>query len=268
MQRGNENEIHGDGPFMKTLVALVAFAAFGVSAIAQNADDESRITPQERESWNRVHETYPDIGERTSATYAFIRAQIDDIHRKDPKFFEQTNWPEILVVRYATQLQALKSVAPSASGSSASSQSVEPELAQPRLIRPYRDFIAFSHGLVGENSLTIDNGTDHCAVIKLIDSTTQAKAYSLVVRSQSRPQFGKLHDGKYRMIVAFGDVFVDGTDRFDPFLSFMEFEKPVTLVTTRNGDVVTSSDDSITLQAVPDGNTKTSTISRVEFEKW
>ncbi len=114
--------------------------------------------------------------------------------------------------------------------------------------------------------LAADQGGE--GVVTLIDSVTQTKAYSLVVRSQSRQRFGKLHDGKHCMIVAFGDVFIDNTDRFAPSISFVEFEKPAALVTIRNADAVTPSDDSTTLQAVSDGNAKTSTISEAEFEKW
>ena len=245
---------------MKTGTIFVVYLCLVLAASGQTNNGESTLTAQEQASWKRVAASYPDVADEKSTTYSFLQAQIDEIMRQDHKFFDQTNWPEILVARYATQLQVLKTA------------------TVPNSIPvPQRAVEALNHGSVltttiqalqGSSKLTVLNGTDTAAVAKLIDPINGKKLISFSIRPHDSTGIVGVPTGSYRLVFAFGNTIYKDTDELTNPTGFAQFDNLFSFVTISDSDGTKFNSVDVTLNPVVGGNAKSSKISREEFEKW
>ena len=149
----------------------------------------------------------------------------------------------------------------------ASVASAAPEV---RTYTPQRGGILFDlyPGDAGPGKLTVHNGTDHHAICKLIDTSTNAKVCSFIILANTKDGISGVTDGTFRVIFAYGDAIIEGTDRFASPNGFSEFREPFDFVTTRTTSGYQYSTFNITLHKVAGGNARTGTISANEYNKY
>ena len=123
--------------------------------------------------------------------------------------------------------------------------------------------------LIGSGVLTIQNGTGHYAIVKLINAQTLAKEFVFGVDAAQTQPFMNIPDGTYLIVFSVGDnVSVQKSQSFVPCLACSRFEQPVVFTTQRENNSLIYSKNLITLNPVPGGNAKIRTITEQEYEKW
>jgi hypothetical protein len=120
----------------------------------------------------------------------------------------------------------------------------------------------------GAGTLTVSNGTRSNAIVKLINTTSDTKLVSFVVRANSSAKIDRIHDGPYRLIFALGDAIVKNTDRFAEPEAFSEFDGGVTYTTTPTDQGLYTQSFEVTLHAVRNGKARTSEISASAFDRY
>jgi len=108
---------------MKTCFFFVFFLSLAISVIGQTSTPFDAAVTQ---SWRRVAATYPEAVRDGSPSHEFLQAQITEVYKTDPHLFEQSTWPEMIAVRYAVQLAALKSTVAASSTPSPSPATLDP----------------------------------------------------------------------------------------------------------------------------------------------
>lgn len=120
--------------------------------------------------------------------------------------------------------------------------------------------------------LAVDNGTPSHAVAKLIDTQTDQKILSFIIRAHQKATIYAIPDGNYQLLFAFGDQLYVGTDRFHSSHGFSKFVRPLEYETRveedGSGRTFYWSQLSVTLHPVFAGSAKTSPISQKEFERY
>ena len=123
-------------------------------------------------------------------------------------------------------------------------------------------------GNAGPGKLTVHNGTEHNAICKLIDIRTNKKICSFVVLANTRHGIDGILDGTFRIIFAYGDAIIEGTDRFESPEGFTEFKAPFEFATTRTSFGYQYATFRISLHQVIGGNARTGSISADEYNKY
>ena len=137
-------------------------------------------------------------------------------------------------------------------------------------ILPMNNEILFDafFGHVSRGELTVDNGTGHHAIAKLISLQSDQKILSFVVGAHQKSVVSGISDGTYRLLFAFGDRIYAGTDRFFASRGFAKFESPMVFTTSSTEEAMYWDRLSVTLHPVFAGNARTSSISQKEFERY
>jgi DNA polymerase III epsilon subunit-like protein len=123
-------------------------------------------------------------------------------------------------------------------------------------------------GSNGPGVLTVRNGTDRNAIAKLINTTTDTKECSFLVCANSSWAMSGVRDGNFRLIFAYGDAVVVGSDHFESPTGFSEFKESFRFQTTWTAGGITYSTFSVTLHTVSYGNARTGKITPGEFDKY
>jgi hypothetical protein len=123
-------------------------------------------------------------------------------------------------------------------------------------------------GSVSRGQLTVDNGTSHHAVAKLIKLQTDQKVLSFVVAAHHKGIVHGIPDGAYRLLFTFGDRLYAGTDRFFSSYGFSKFDSPMVFTTSSTEEAVYWDQLSVTLHPVFAGNARISSISQNDFERY
>lgn len=125
---------------------------------------------------------------------------------------------------------------------------------------------------VGNGTLTIDNGTRHDAVIKVVDETARQTVVAFYVAGGSAATIEHIPDGHFRVIFATGTDWDSALGTFTRDKSFARFDKPLDFVTTwrpRGYDVYMEySVFTLTLHPIVHGNARTTAIAEEEFVKY
>ena len=101
------------------------------------------------------------------------------------------------------------------------------------------------------------NGTGRNAICKLINLRTNSKFCSFLVLANGRKGISSLPDGTYRVIFAFGEAIISGTDRFESPDGFTEFKEHFEFLTTRTATGQKFPTYEVTLNKVVGGNART-----------
>jgi hypothetical protein len=125
--------------------------------------------------------------------------------------------------------------------------------------------ILFSYptSLDGDGILTISNGTDSDAVVKLIRSTGN-KVFSVYVRAKNSYSINHINDGIYRVLFSSGSDWNPQQKRFLVNAHAQFFDNTFEFITTERQYTTYS----ITLNPVLDGKARTSSLDPNEFEKY
>ncbi len=115
----------------------------------------------------------------------------------------------------------------------------------------------------GLGSLTVDNGTEYDAIVKLVrDSRTQRSMY---VRSKEKATMSNVSTGYYRIFFSTGKDLDPTTGQFQVDDSYSEFEQSLVFLETPKATSLEYSTYQITLQPVVGGNAKTRRLDKSAF---
>ena len=266
------------------LSVCLLFTSVCSAASAQDKSPSWEMSPAETASWQQVQARYHDVAIDGSPTNAFLQRKIDELNQRNTAYFSAPNWPEKLAAHYKEELDALTRTSPninstpssgatSPTSRSGSAAPVQPVSGTPdvQLVRIRGNTCMFRHdpALTGSGVLTIQNGSEHFAVVKLINTQTGAKEFVFGVDAGQKQAFTALPDGSYYIVFAVGEaVAAENPQIFVPCLGCSRFDQPIVLTTRRENNSLISSDIFITLNPVPDGNAKTRAITEQEYNKW
>lgn len=114
--------------------------------------------------------------------------------------------------------------------------------------------------------LTIENGTEGDAIVKVRDATSDKTLASFFIRQGRSANLESIPDGTYRFQYAFGELGEDCTT-FAKLDSAGEFPEAKTYVTEYEGGYIVRGHQTFTLYATPGGNVRPNAISADEFNK-
>jgi hypothetical protein len=119
----------------------------------------------------------------------------------------------------------------------------------------------------GRGKLTVENGTDEDAVVRLSDATTDQTVRWFFVRAHTSAHLAHIPEGTDRLTFTTGLNWTESEDSFSWHPSYSEFERAFVYSEERDSEEVHFHSISVTLHSVPAGNVKTRAISRQEFLK-
>ncbi|MBA2937020.1 hypothetical protein HZF08_01730 [Paenibacillus sp. CGMCC 1.16610] len=136
--------------------------------------------------------------------------------------------------------------------------------SHPSYPKPNNDTELIKSNRSGLGELTISNGTQKDAIAKLV---VDRKAIRIVyISSHNNAKLTEIPDGEYSLFFALGDDYEPTHFSFyDAFTS--EFDKKLNFQEIKEKDGTSYSTYSVTLEAVPDGNARTSSVSKNEFNE-
>lgn len=124
----------------------------------------------------------------------------------------------------------------------------------------------------GLGELTIKNGTDSNAFIKLVNTAIDKKVIDVYISSKNQYTIKNISDGTYRVLFATGKDWDAVNERFLEDATQSEFEKALNFQTgekqTFNSIETSYSVFELTLHAVVGGTAKTHSIPEAEFAKY
>lgn len=122
-------------------------------------------------------------------------------------------------------------------------------------------------GTNGHGKLTVENGTNEDAVVRLSDVDTDQTVRWFFVRAHTSAHLAHVPPGTDRLTFTTGLNWIESEDTFSWHPSYSEFERAFAYSEERDSEEVHYHSISVTLHAVPSGNVKTREISREEFLK-
>lgn len=124
--------------------------------------------------------------------------------------------------------------------------------------RPENGAAVVTRGKSGRGELSIDNGTDHDALVTLSLSGTAVRA--VYVRSSSTADLRGVVDGTYDIFVALGDGWNGALHRFTASPQYSRFDQSAPFRTVQESAGTRYTRLSITLAPVAGGDTSTSPV--------
>lgn len=118
----------------------------------------------------------------------------------------------------------------------------------------------------GRSSLRISNGTSSDAIAKLVDSSTGKTSRLIYIQAGSVATIKDIGSGYYMLKFSLGSGYVKETGKFLNSQSFAKFDDTLDCTVSKMNDGVRWTDHEVTLNPVPGGTARTSTISATEFE--
>lgn len=119
----------------------------------------------------------------------------------------------------------------------------------------------------GHGKLTVENGTDEDAVVRLSDAGTDQTVRWFFVRAHTSAHLAHIPQGTDRLTFTTGLNWIESEDTFSWHPSYREFERAFAYSEERNSEAVQYDSISVTLNPVLFGNVKTKAISREQFLK-
>jgi hypothetical protein len=132
------------------------------------------------------------------------------------------------------------------------------------------EFIA-SPDVTGLGSLTITNGMDVDALVKLFDPATRRVPRAIYVRARSEATLSDVAPGTYRLRFAAGEAWDPASHDFRRGVHYSEFSRSVdfreTETSTAAGTETTYARITLTLHPVPGGTARATAIDRARFRE-
>jgi DnaJ-domain-containing protein 1 len=139
-------------------------------------------------------------------------------------------------------------------------------------LEPVNGFVFKNKFGPGQGSLTVSNGTNSHAVVKLIDLIRNTAGYTVFVRAGAVVTILFIPNGRYRLVFATGRGWNDLDGRFRERHGSSRFDEPLVFSTSQRvegNQIVTYYDTmQITLNTVVNGNAKIDNISDSDFERF
>jgi hypothetical protein len=117
-------------------------------------------------------------------------------------------------------------------------------------------------------ALTVSNGTNRDAFVKLIEPNSGILLAGFFVKSNSSYTLEQIPDGTYRVLFALGQGWNPNTQVFTKNKQFAKFNKPLAYTTTQLSNSIQYKVFKITLHPVVGGQARTSGVSEQEFNRY
>jgi hypothetical protein len=117
-------------------------------------------------------------------------------------------------------------------------------------------------------ALTVSNGTNSDAYVKLVEPNSRALVTAFYVKSNSSFTQEQIPDGTYKVLFVLGKGWNDRTQSFAKNKSFSKFDKLLTFTTTQMVGGIQYRVFKITLHPVSNGKARTSGVSQKEFDSY
>jgi hypothetical protein len=122
-------------------------------------------------------------------------------------------------------------------------------------------------GTGGHGELTVDNGSDEDAVVRLAQTDVDETVRWFFVKTHATAHIRKIPAGTYALSFTTGLNWVESEDTFSWHPSYSEFERSFEFKEQHDSQRVEYHSISVTLHSVPFGNVRTRAITRAEFLK-
>jgi hypothetical protein len=122
-------------------------------------------------------------------------------------------------------------------------------------------------GVSGHGELTISNGTNSDAVVRLYEVGSLTTVRSFFVKAHARYSVNTIPEGAYTLVYTSGLDWIESQDAFSWNPSYHQFERSLTYSEQTDATGIKYDEISVTLHPVVGGNVRTITISREEFLK-
>lgn len=113
----------------------------------------------------------------------------------------------------------------------------------------------------GLGQLTVTNGTDHDAAIRLVEANTLKSARFVYVRANDKSTINGIAPGSYTLLFSLGNDWIRACGKF---LRVSDYQKFTNGLDFQQSDTKYSEFE-VTLNRVPEGTAKTEPISEAEF---
>ena len=147
---------------------------------------------------------------------------------------------------------------------------IEPTLAPVIPTKDPKDYISLSSGKVfyrdthnfwGAGELSINNGSDSDAILKLVNIATNKSVLTVYIKARSVYDIAKISDGNYKVLFNLGNDWNDQLKAFNQNSGYEVFEENLDFLTTNTK----YSTFSITLNPVVGGDARTSDVKPEDF---
>jgi hypothetical protein len=128
--------------------------------------------------------------------------------------------------------------------------------------------ILVSQAMNGGGALTVSNGTNRDAYVKLIEPSSRTLMAAFFVKSNSSFVQEQIPDGTYKVLFVLGNGWNTQTQSFTKNKSFSKFDKPLNFTTMQMVGGIQYRVFKITLHPVPSGKARTSGVSQKEFDSY
>jgi hypothetical protein len=118
----------------------------------------------------------------------------------------------------------------------------------------------------GHGRLTVENGTDEDAAVRLYDSSDDP-IRSFFVQAHSTGRVGRIPEGPYRLAFTTGLDYVELDDSFRWQPEYFDFDKTFVFVEQNDSEGIRYKTVSVTLHPVIDGNIQRRSITKEQFLK-
>lgn len=119
-------------------------------------------------------------------------------------------------------------------------------------------------GTDGHGKLTVENGTDEDAAVRLYDSSDDP-ARSFFVQAHSTGRVGRIPEGPYRLVFTTGLDYVESDDSFRWQSEYFDFDETFVFVEQNDSEGIRFRTINLTLHPVIDGNIRRRSITREQF---
>ena len=253
---------------MNTLpcIILVLLMAVATPAIGQTPAAPPANDPRFEPYMQAVLALYPEMRQASSRLRKAVNAEIEAMQLRGDPELKEPDCPLTIGHRVAKRLGIIPVV-------------IENSAPNPMPVSP-ASYVPTEGGILydaypdssTENHLTITNGTNNYALVKLIEVKTGRNALTCGVLPHQDAGVDAIPNGTYRLIFALGDQLlagqIPGKERFASTLSACRFEREIVMRTVNEGGSIHYTAFSATLNKVPDGNAKTITMAASEFDKY
>jgi hypothetical protein len=128
--------------------------------------------------------------------------------------------------------------------------------------------VLVSQAMNGGGALTVSNGTNSDAYVKLAEPNSRTLVAAFYVKSNSSFTQEQIPDGTYKVLFVLGKGWNAQTQSFTKNKSFSKFDKLLNFTTTQMIGGIQYRVFKITLHPVPRGKAKTSGVSQKEFDSY
>lgn len=118
----------------------------------------------------------------------------------------------------------------------------------------------------GRAWLRISNGTNSDAIAKLVDNATNQTCRLVYIQAGAVTTISSIGSGHYTLKFSLGSGYIEESGKFLDSQSFSKFDETLDSTVSRAGNKLEWMNHEVTLNPVPGGTARTSSISATDFE--